>query len=67
VSLRERLAQRRREAANRAAICGGRRLVSMDVPPPLPARGMYLDPRQVPETLMRPAMDVGQPPAHYED
>jgi len=61
------LAGRRREAANRAAIRSGRGLVSMDVPPPLPAGGMYLDPRQVPTDLKRPAMDAGQPPAHYED
>jgi hypothetical protein len=27
------------------------------------SRGMYLDPRQVPMTLMQPAMDAGQPVA----
>jgi hypothetical protein len=27
------------------------------------SRGMYLDPRQVPMTLMQPSMDAGQPAA----
>lgn len=26
-------------------------------------RGMHLDPRQIPTTLMQPAMEAGQPPA----
>lgn len=31
------------------------------IPPPVPSRGMYLDPGQIPVTLMQPAMDAGQP------
>jgi hypothetical protein len=57
------LESRLREARNSAAIRSGHGLVSFDVPPPVPvgARGMRADPRQVPATLMRPAMDAGQP------
>jgi hypothetical protein len=37
----------------------------MGVPSPVGSgsRGMYLDPRQVPMTLMQPAMDAGRPVA----
>ncbi len=64
--------RRQREAGNREAIRSGHGLVSLGVPPPVPTRrGMYMDPRQVPATLMQPAMDAGQPPdirpADYSD